>query len=298
MGMGPINDLNLLVTLEIVIDEGHLGRAATRLGVSRSAVSHALRRLRNQLNDPLVVKVSGGVAPTERAQRLIARLRPALRAVEEALIEEHPFDPASDTCDVCVSAADLAQVVILPPLAAHLAVTAPGTSLRVVPPPPDPYAALADGRVDLALGVFAEPQDGIRRQTLCQEHFVCVLRHDHPAEELTLETYLALEHVEVSPLGRPGSIVDRVLAEQGRSRRVRLTVPSFLIAGRVVALSDRVATLPHSVAIRLAEEGAVRLCAAPVGLPEFALAQIWHERTQQDAGQCWFRRVVREAAKS
>ncbi|MEZ4237474.1 MAG: LysR family transcriptional regulator, partial [Myxococcota bacterium] len=246
-------DLNLLVTFDVLARTGSVTRAAQHLGVTQSAVSHALRRLRAELDDPLLVRAGGGMALTARAEALQVPLRAALVAVGRALAPAR-FDPATARRHFRLTSPDLFDLLVLPALVARVAAEAPGVDLTVVPRPPPYDAALDAGELDLAVvpvGVLAEePGPALVRRTVLGGTYRCYLRRAHPALErpLDLDAYVALPHLLVSPTGAGAGLVDRLLAGVGRQRRVALRVPTFAVAAQVAARTDLVLTAPDSLA--------------------------------------------------
>jgi DNA-binding transcriptional LysR family regulator len=251
-------DLNLLVLFEIVLKERHVGRAAERLNLSPSAVSHGLGRLRRLLNDPLFLRTPKGVVPTARATELAEPVADILGRVRSVISTAEPFDPATSRRRFAVGAPDAASAVVLPPLLAHLRRTAPGIDISVrqlLPPPGDVtperawQPALADleaRSLDIAIVPLRDVPARFVAQTLYEEEFVVAMRASHPyAKALTLEQFCAVEHVLVSLAGDPRGFIDEVLAKRGRSRRISLTVPNFMMALAIVADTDLVAALPR-----------------------------------------------------
>lgn len=287
-------DLNLLSVLNVILQEQSVRRAAARLGITPSAVSHALRRLRTVLRDPLVVRTAHGVVPTARAERLAAPLGHALSALHNVITESSSFDPAALHQTFTLSSADLAQFVLLPKLASQLARVAPSVRLVIRPPRAEPFEALARGSLDLTFGVYDTPPQGFRYQTLFHEEFLCIVRQHHPATSgpLTLERYLALSHVCVAPRGGSGSLVDSTLAKLGHRRTVALVVPHFLVAPLVVAETDLALMLPARVARHYAKQLPLELLPPPLPLAGFKVGQLWHERTHRDPAHRWLRKLI------
>lgn len=299
-------DLNLLLLLDALLHEPHLTRAAAVVGLSQSAASHALARLRAHLVDPLFVRDRARLVPTPRAESLRAPLRHALDALAAALSPPAPFDPATSRRRFTIAAADYAQLVVLPPLVARLSADAPGVDLAARDIGPVPLSdGLAAGDFDLAIGPpttvrsrpSARPAAGsLHERRLFSERFVCLVRRDHPrvGKRLDLDTYVELPHAFVAPRGTPGGIVDDVLAERGLSRRVALMVQSFLVAPWAVASSDLVITLAERLARAFQDQvpSALRVLEPPLSLPRFAMHMLWHERQHDDPGHRWLRKIL------
>lgn len=286
-------DLNLLNSLDALLAEQNVTRAAKRLGVSQPAVSHALRRLRDLLDDPLLVRVKSGMAATPRALALRAPLRAALDAAESVLASKPAFEPASAERTFIVSMADQPSFILLPRLLARLAREAPGIRIDVRPP----LDSLPDD-CELAVGVFAPPPASVIDEPAWRESFVCLLRKGSAAARGTLDRrrYLGLAHLLVAPRGGPGSIVDDLLARTNERRHVALRVPHFLVAPHVIAATDLVWTAPESIAHGFAEQLPVVVREVPVRLERFTVTMRWHARLGADPGLAWLRGVVHELA--
>ena len=280
-------DLNLLRVLDALLSERQLTRAARRVGLSQPAMSHALARLREHLGDPLFVRTPRGLVPTARAAQLAAPLRTALTALEQAFAGAAAFDPTTARRTFTIATADYGSFVIIPRLVERLAREAPGVDLWVHNVASDPVEQLSLGDVDLVIG----PRFGwrelssIHTRQLYHERFVCLVRRDHPRvkRRLDLETWVSLPHMFIAPRGRPGGVVDEVLARAGRSRRVALAVPHFLVAPHVVATSDMVVTLGALMAEPFTRLLPLKLVEPPVTLPGFDVQLCWHERTVPQA---------------
>jgi DNA-binding transcriptional LysR family regulator len=294
-------DLNLLVQLDALLTEGHVTRAAQRAGLTQSAMSRALGRLRELLGDPILVRTGRGMLLTARARALAAPLRRALGELQAVVLERPTFDPTTSTRTFTVASSDLAEALLLPALHARLAAIAPGVDIAAVTVGRDAGTLLEHEAIDVAVDPRrATSAPAIVWRALFHEDFLCVLRRGHPVLRkkggLTLARFLELPQVLVAPGGSPGSLLDDALARLGQRRRVALRVPSFLVAPLVVAESDLVATLPARLARRMARSLPLALRPSPVELAGFDLHVAWHERFRHDAGHAWFRRVLAEVA--
>lgn len=285
-------DLNLLVVLDAVLAEGNATKAAKRLGMTQSGVSHALTRLRDRLGDPLVVRGAGGLVPTPRAEALREPVRRALADLDRA-VAPPTFDPRLQRGEVVLAMPDYGGMLLLPGLVQRVAAEAPDLDLVTVHAI-DGLAALADGRVDLFMGSSGLEGDGIYSQAVWQDGFVCLLRRGHPALEQPwdLDTYCAQRHVLIAPRGTASSVVDGLLERVGRGRRVAVRVAHFLVAAHVVAGSDAIVTLPRQVAVPLARDLGLEIRLPPLDVPEFSIVQYWHERKHADPAHRWLRRLV------
>jgi DNA-binding transcriptional LysR family regulator len=293
-------DLNLLRVLDAVLTTRHITRAARRLGLSQSATSHALARLRTLLGDELLVRGPDGLVPTARGEALQGPLRHIMEQLDVALAPPARFDPSTARRTFRIGAADYAQFVLLPPVLAHLAAHAPGVDLWVLPAPPAETlpAALAGGELDLMVGATTAPVDGagLFERALFEERFVCVVREGHPvvrsAEDLDLDTFCTLPHAFIAPRGRRGGAVDSALERIGRVRRIALAVPHFLVIPHVIAGSDLVVTIAARVAEHFARSLPLRVLPPPLTLPAFGIGLVWHERQHRDPGHAWLRDLL------
>ncbi|RKH34311.1 LysR family transcriptional regulator [Corallococcus praedator] len=295
-----VRDLNLFVFLDAVLTEGSNRAAAARLGVSQSAVSHALARLRHRLGDPLVVPSGGRMVPTPLAESLAPVLRAALEQLRGALHGARKFDPATARRTFWLSSADLAGMVVLPPLMQELTrLAASGVSVRVRGPGEGLEDALERGSLDLALGIFGNMPSAFRVQALFQERFVCLAREGHPVTKgrLTLGRYLEHGHISVAPMGGTGSLADEALARLGKSRQVMVAVPHFFLAVFMVARTDLLLLAPERMALLLAPAFRLKLLSPPLELAGFTVSQLWHERMQHDPAHAWLRKAVADVSQ-
>jgi DNA-binding transcriptional LysR family regulator len=293
-------DLNLLVLLEAVLEERHVGRAATRLNLTPSAVSHGLGRLRRMFGDPLFLRTPRGVVPTARAAELAAPVAEALARIRAVLASAEPFDPARSGRRFTIGAPDGVLAVLLPPLLATLREGAPGLgiALRQLLPVPgetapehawrNAFAELEARSVDIAVIPSDHIPARFHARCLYEEEFVVAMREGHPfAEEPTLDRYCAARHLVVSQSGDPKGFIDAALAGQGRQRQVALTVPGFPLALSVLAGTDLLAALPRRFVERHAGRFAVVAREAPLALPRFRLNAVVPGAAMLDAGLAW-----------
>ncbi len=292
-------DLNLLVALDVLLDTSSVSQAAKRIGVTTSAMSHTLGRLREQLGDPLFVRAGRGLVPTPRAQSLRVPVKEAVVAVSAVFQPPDVIDPLILQRRFRMQLTDQIALQMGPCIDGVVSRQAPGVDLVMAPLVPDVTPPLRGGEIDLAIGVWSELPPDIQRVLLYSEGFVCVVRADHPdiGEALDLQQYVAMSHILVSPRGRPGGYVDQVLAERGLKRRVARVVPYFVPAVQLVAGSNRVLTVSEGVARTLADVWPIRLLKPPLPLRRYALEMVWHRRTEADPEHLWFRAAVRAATE-
>lgn len=286
-------DLHHLRALDALLDTRSVTRAAARLGVTQSALSHTLRGLRAVIGDPLLVRGPGGLVPTPRAEAMAGPLRQAMAALAAVLSAGPGWEPATAQRTFSLTMADALSMTVMRGLLTVVRAEAPGVDL-VVRAAGDGLASLTRGDIDLAFVVGVPDLPGVHVRALFEEDFVCLVRQGHPevGETLDLDTWTRLGHALVSPLGGSGSVVDTALAALGRHRRVVLRVPYFLAAPLLIASSDLVLTLPRRVAMLLVELAPLRLLEPPIALPHFTQRMVWPTRLQDDPGHRWLRDVV------
>lgn len=292
-------DLNLLPVLEAVLATESVGKAATRVGLSKAAASHALTRIRAQLGDPILVRAGQKWVLTERAAAMAPRGTAALREARSILSADRPFEPKELRRDFRIHATDQMLSMLGLELGHAVSAAAPQVGLRFLPLEPDMTGALR-GDGDLALGVFHDLTPELRTQKLWGDAFACIVRAKHPQVrgKLTLETYLALRHVVIAPRGGPGSVVDSALAELGLARRAVRWVPYSASAIEMVAESDCIATLSERLARKCEARFALQILPPPFALPPCAGVQVWHARLDADPAHAWLRRLIAKVAKS
>ncbi len=297
-------DLNLLVALRALLTEQHVTRAASRVGLTQPAMSHALARLRGVLGDPLLVRTRSGMALTPRAKELVEPLDRILDDVARLVAPPEAFDPARSTRTFRVGTSDYVELVLMPAVLSRIWREAPNVNVHVRALGGRALDDLEEGRMDVALGPLAVSggkSSHVRFQKLMAERFVCVVRQDHPSigKRLTLSQLVALPHALISPGGSTGGIVDAALAKLGKRRRIAVEVPHFLVAPFLVEKTDVILTLAERVASALAPAVRLRVLRPPpeLALPGFDVSLVWHERHQADPAHAWFRNIVATVAK-
>src|SRR5688572_12671524 len=258
-------DLNLLVVFDVVLQELHVGRAANRLNLTASAVSHGLGRLRGLFNDPLFLRTPKGVVPTERAAGLAQPVSDILASARRVISSAEPFDASTSLRRFMIGAPDAVSTALLPSLLAEIRRAGPGIDMGVRNLLPvqmswsSAFAELDARQMDIAILPFSNVADftdapaRFVTRPLYEEIFVVAMRGGHPfAAAPTLERYCAAQHALVSETGDRQGYVDTLLAARGLSRRVALTVPNFMTALAVVAETDLLVALPARFAARFA----------------------------------------------
>jgi DNA-binding transcriptional LysR family regulator len=279
-------DLNLLKAFDALYAERHVTRAGQRIGLSQSAMSGALTRLREVFDDELFVRSPTGMLPTPRADDIAGPISSSLQLMQSVL-QDDGFDPALADHIVTIAMTDYAAFVLLPPLLARLAVEAPRLELRI-------------------RGIFGKDEvvdllDSGEASLALREGFACIARPGHPAfaKDADIETFAAAPHLLVSPEGDRTGVVDRKLAVLGLTRRVVLSLPQFLVAPFVVAETDLIATLASRVAKRFAAASlGIVVHEPPIAVSDFSLAMMWHRRVDDHPATVWLRDCIARIAAS
>ncbi|AIY40529.1 Transcriptional regulator [Collimonas arenae] len=286
-------DLNLLVTLDVLLSEHNVTRAAERLNFSQPSISVHLAKLRDIFGDPLLLPGPRGMRPTARAEELREPLRLALEALEQAVSPASPFDPAQANHTWRVAATDYGESTILQPALSGLRLAAPGTRLAVLELVPPRIARQAEqGDIDLAFHTSEGAPSGMRHRVLFKERYVLAGRAGHPRlkRRPTLAQFCALDHVIVSPDGGGfRGVTDQALAEAGLTRRVVLSVPHFLFVISVLTSTDLVAMVPARL---VRDASALQVVESPVDVPGYEMAMLWHERSHRDPAHQWLREHI------
>lgn len=293
------SDLALLATLDALLQEGSVTRAARRAGLSTPAMSHALARVRERLGDPILVRAGRGMLLTPRAQALKPQVHDLVAEARRALAPERPFVPRELARTFVVHATDYVLAILGPAADRILRAEAPEACVRFVPNTLDDPALLRDQGSDLAVGIYGDLPREMRSRQLLTDRFVCVVRRGHPAlaARLTLDRFAALAHIQVAPRGQPGGYLDDVLRERGLTRTVARAVPYFMTALQLVAETDYVLTISERIAKRFAGALSLELVEVPLKLRPYALSLVWHPRVDGDAGHRFLRDVFVRAAK-
>lgn len=277
-----IPDLNLVAALSVLLRERSVTRAASRLGISQSAVSHKLRALRELLGDEILVGARGAQVLTDRATQIERSLHAALEAVTLSLARPEAFSPTTSTRMFRVATGDVGEFTVMTEALEKLEREAPGVRVEFVRPGKNLERDLEDGSVDFAVGIDAQPLPGLMRMTILREPFVVLLRKKHPRRRnLTLPAYLSLEHVGVS--GK--SPVDTELA----ARRVRVRVGSPIVAAHLACQSDLAFTTGLMFATAFARRTPCEIVRHPQIRATTPLQLVWHRRSSQDPGAEWAR---------
>ncbi|AAY92297.1 LysR family transcriptional regulator [Pseudomonas protegens] len=289
-------DLNLFRVFEVVYQERNLTRAASVLHLSQSAISHALARLRAQLDDPLFVREGYGVAPTPLAKQLAPGIQDALSGLRRSLNPAQAFDPLRDRRRFTLNMPEQLEPVILPLILAHLNRVAPHLEVRSTSVHwADLKLEMIAGRIDLAIELSRLTDPQLQQQLLLQDSF-CVMAGPGFSGELTVERYLAAEHVAVTSRRRGICVEDLALGHLGVVRRIRQHCQHFLTAAQLVAQGDGLLTLTRNNAQLINAGLGNRILDMPLTLPEVCLNLYWSKQVQNESANRWLRGQLLELA--
>lgn len=290
-------DLNLLAVFDAILTEGNLTRASNKLGLSQPAMSNALSRLRQALDDPLFSRTAKGMMPTWRARLLAEPIRQALQLIQTGIRESMCFDCSTATRTFVIAVEDYGEVVVMPRFIDWLMRVAPGIQIKIRPEPGGALRAdLNDGTVHLAMEYSYVRDEALEVQHVLDETFVPLVRRDHPiaGDTLTVEQYIALPHVVFARKHTKGSMVDHELKKLGLTRKIALQVPHFLSMPLIVHNSDFVCTIPKRMADVYTEHFDLKAMKIPIEFPSVPLYLMWSKAMANDPGHQWLRQTFRE----
>jgi DNA-binding transcriptional LysR family regulator len=295
-------DGNLLLTLDALLKDQNVTHAATRLGISQSALSTRLARLRQHFGDQLLVPAASGrgMIPTPHASAIQPALTELINRLREFSSVATVFDPASSQRTFRIAATDNPAAILAPDLVPFVKAQAPHIRLAfVLPDKPRIFADLEQGHFDLFVGAVEDGAGGLMSRTLLDDRFVTAQRMGHPRgrEPFTLDEFCSLDHLLISTAGgRFSGAVDEALATVGRTRNVSVSIQSYALAPVILASTDHICTLPHRFLARFADS--LDLFEPPLALVGFGLSAFWHDRTRNDPAHIWLREQVFRVASA
>ena len=291
-------DLNLLLVFDCIYREGNLTAVGRHLGRTRSAVSHALDRLRAQLDDPLFVRTHRGMRPTPRACELAPAIRQALETIQTALKPPDAFAAESLTRTFRIAMSDYSEMIVLPALMEYLCQRAPEVRIEVRSTAAlQAQTGLESGELELVIG-NQEVGAGVLQQVLFVDQFACAARCDHSAisPPLAMEQYLECRHVVFAPQGRGDRLLDEALRRRRIERKVALRVPHILAIPPILKSTPFIVTLPRRLGDAL-DDADLQFLEPPLDLPPLPVMQYWHEAMHRDPAHRWLRGAIQEICK-
>lgn len=303
-------DLNLLVYLDVLLREKNVTRAANRLNITQPAMSNGLKRLRDLLNDPILVRTSDGMVPTERAKELAPVVRGILLTLEETLQPNKDFEPEHSHRVFRIMASDYAASTLIPALLKRLRAEAPTTSLDIMTPSDVTFHDVENGKVDMAINRFDQLPQSFHQKTIWRDSFACLVHKQNPIHtHFNLDSYLKAQHIWVSKTGfgvgvgmDPADVqklgwVDEALAKFGKQRNISVFTRNYHVAMHLAVETDLIATLPLRAAQLYKNDPTMEILDPPFPIPSIELKMIWSPLLHQDASHIWLRRMIVEIAE-
>ena len=304
-------DLNLLVYLEVLLRERNVTQAANQLGLSQPAMSNGLRRLRALFDDPLLVRTSEGMTPTERALELEPLVKDILLGVDRAMQPATEFEPRAAQMVVRIMASDYAESTLFPAVLTELRDNAPDITLDIMNPSDVSFLDVERGKVDLVINRFDQMPQSFHQITLWQDSFSCLLSPNHPIlDDFSLESYLSADHIWVSKTGMgvgvgvdPSDVqrlgwVDSALAQLGEKRRIRVFTRHYQAAMTLAEQNDLIVTLPTRATWLKQNDPRVAIRQVPFDVPPLELKMAWSPLLHNNAPHRWVRQFITRVARS
>lgn len=287
-------DLNLLVTLHVLLQEKHISRAAIRLHKSQPAISHALMRLRELFDDPLLIRRGNALHLSAKAQTLQLPLDQALAGLQKLLIPSS-FMAAQSRRHFRLAMSDYAATLLLPTLLRRLNKDAPQVTLGISQGSREAMmAAVRDAETDLALGVFPQPSAHVQHEALFEEEFISVADATTvpSCSALSLTEWLARPHVAVSMRPDTDGEIERALKKHHLRRHVAISLPHWRVATELLPGTELILTIARRSLPPASETPSLRRFEPPLSIPPFVFGQIWHSRSTHDPALCWLRAQI------
>lgn len=303
-------DLNLLVSLDVLLREKNVTKAADQLGITQPAMSNSLRRLRDLFNDPLLIRTSQGMTPTERAEELQPQVRQILADIERAVQPSAEFDLAQSDRVFRIMASDYAESTLIPRLLTEIRHTAPNLRLDILTPSDVTFQDVEKGKVDMAINRFDYLPQSFHQINVWRDNFTCLMSKDNPIlHDFNLETYMQAHHIWVSKTGMGVGVgmnptdtqrlgwVDEALGDIDHKRHIRVFTRHYQVAALLAEQPDLVATLPRQAALLHIRHG--NLCVKPPPFPivPIELKMAWSPLLHHNPGHTWMRRLIVEVAQ-
>ena len=304
MNIGRI-DLNLLTYLDVLLREKNVTRAANQLGISQPAMSNSLRRLRVMFDDPLLVRTSEGMTPTERAERLKPVIRNVLSTVDKVVQPQKSFDAAGSERVFRIMASDYAESTLVRPILRRLRQEAPGIILDIMTPSDVSFLDVEQGKVDMAINRFDEIPESFHQQTIWSDSFACLFSVDNPIlHDFSLDSYLQAQHIWVSKTGmgvgvgmNPGDVqhlgwVDEALTRMKKKRRISVFTRHYQAAMLLAEEKDLIVTIPARAARMQQNNPRLMIKQPPFSIPSIDLKMAWSPLLHHNPAHQWMRRLI------
>lgn len=300
-------DLNLLVYLDVLLREKNVTKAADQLGITQPAMSNSLRRLRDLFNDPLLIRTSQGMTPTERAQELQPQVREILSQVEQAVQPAAEFKLEESDRVFRIMASDYAESTLIPALLDAVRDTAPHIRLDILTPSDVNFQDIEKGKIDMAINRFNYLPQSFHQTTVWRDNFTCLMSKDNPVlEDFSLDAYLEASHIWVSKTGMGVGVgmtptdtqrlgwVDEALEQIDKHRHIRVFTRHYQVAALLARQPDLIATLPRQAALLSANDDRLVMKTPPFPIVPIELKMAWSPLLQHNPGHTWLRRLIVE----
>ena len=302
-------DLNLLVYLDVLLRECNVTRAAEELGISQPAMSNSLRRLRDLFGDPILVRTSDGMTPTDRALELQPMVRKVLSAAEQAILPKTEFNPMESSRIFRIMASDYTESTLLPVLLRELRKQAPNIRLDIMTPSDVSFHDVERGKVDMVINRFDSLPQSFHQVHLWDDSFSCVMSSNNPVKDnWNLQNYLSSKHIWVSKTGMgvgvgmtPDDVqrlgwVDEALSKQGVKRDISLFTRHYQVALLLAEQDDLIVTIPSMSARSIAGSDRVVILEPPFEIERMRLKMVWSPLLQHDPGHKWLRQLIKSVS--
>lgn len=303
-------DLNLLVYLDALLREKSVTKAANQLGITQPAMSNSLRRLRDMLGDPLLIRTSEGMTPTERAEALQPQIREILAAIEKAVQPSAEFDASKSERVFRIMASDYAESTVLPSLLNHIRDSAPYIRLDILTPSDVTFQDIEKGKVDMAINRFDYLPQSFHQSTIWRDNFTCLMSSSNPIlQNFSLDNYLKANHIWVSKTGmgvgvgmNPGDTqrlgwVDEALEQMDKKRHIRVFTRHYQVAALLASQPDLIATMPRQAALVHQSNPLVAIAKPPFPIVPIELKLAWSPLLHHNPGHTWLRRLIVECGR-
>lgn len=291
-------DLNLLVALDVLIAEASVTKAAEKLGMSQSAMSYSLKRLRVILNDDILIRTSREMEVTPNARQISDRVRQILVEIQSTLLEKEVFDPTTAKETFIIATSDYVEATLGSDLLQNIATQTPGIKIRISNVAKETVMdALDNNSIDLIVNAKLPLKNWHIEQDLYQEEFVCVVKGDNSLTELSVDDYVKRSHILVSLRDDFDGAYDKILEQQQKSRQIIWSTPHFMTVPFLLANSDCVALLPNRMAQHCARNMNLKLLPPPIEIEGFTVSMVWHQRNNNSLQHQWLRQQIVDAVR-
>jgi len=304
-------DLNLLVYLDVLLREKNVTKAADQLGITQPAMSNSLRRLRQLFDDPLLIRTSQGMTPTERAVELQPLVRNIIASVEQAVQPSAEFDLAESDRVFRIMASDYAESTVIPALLSEIRHIAPNIRLDILTPSDVTFQDVEKGKVDMAINRFDYLPQSFHQVNVWRDNFTCLMSNDNPIlQNFNLDTYLDAHHIWVSKTGMGVGVgmnpsdtqrlgwVDEALGDIERKRHIRVFTRHYQVAALLAEQPDLIATMPRQAALLHVKNGKLTIKPPPFPIVPIELKMAWSPLLHHNPGHTWLRRLIVEVAQN